>query len=125
YKSAHQVRYYLNIASEVERKLTGATRVEMDALQPQLHVSRDQSDGARLILGEAGVRTDAGPILALCPGATNSRAKRWPAERFAEAADRLVSENGFQTIIVGTVGDIEVAAAVARSMRSAAAVLAG
>ena len=125
YKSAHQVRYYLNIASELEKKLTGSTRVEMETLQPQLHVGRDQRDGARLILEEAGVRTDAGPILALCPGATNSRAKRWPAERFAEAADRLAGENGFQTIIVGTLGDLEVAEEVARSMRSRAAVLAG
>lgn len=125
HKSAHQVRYYLNIASELERKLTGSTRVEMKALRPQLHVGRDQREGARLILEEAGIRTGAAPILTLCPGATNSRAKRWPAERFAETADRLAAENGFQTIIVGTSGDVEVAEEVARRMRSRAAVLAG
>lgn len=125
YKSAHQVRYYLNIASELERKLTGSTRVEMEALQPQLHVGRDQRESARLILEEAGVRTEAAPILTLCPGATNSRAKCWPAERFAETADRLAAENGFQTIIVGTGGEVEVAEEVARRMRSPAAVLAG
>ena len=125
YKSAHQVRYYLNIASELERKLTGSTRVEMEAIQPQLHVGRDQREGARLILEDAGIRTDAAPILTLCPGATNSRAKRWPSERFAETADRLAAENGFQTIIVGTGGDVEVAEEVARRMRSRAAVLAG
>ena len=124
YKSAHQVRYYLNIASELERQLTGSARVEMAAL-PQLHVGRDQRESARLILEDAGIRTDAAPILTLCPGATNSRAKRWPAERFAETADRLAAENGFQTIIVGTAGDIEIAEEVARRMRSRAPVLAG
>lgn len=125
YKSAHQVRYYLNIAAELERQLTGSTRVEMEDLQPQLHVGRDQREGARLILEEAGIRTDAAPILALCPGATNSRAKRWPAERFAETADRFVAENGFQTIIVGTGAEVEVAEEVARRMRSRGAVLSG
>jgi lipopolysaccharide heptosyltransferase II len=125
HKSAHQVRYYLNIASELERRLTGSTRVEVEALQPQLHVGRDQLEGARLILEEAGVRTDSAPILTMCPGATNSRAKRWPVERFAETADRLAARNGFQTIIVGTSGEVEVAEEVARRMRSRAAVLAG
>jgi heptosyltransferase-2 len=125
YKTTHQVRYYLNIASELEGKLTGSTRVEKEAIQPRLHVGRDQREGARLILEDAGIRTDGAPILTLCPGATNSRAKRWPAERFAETADRLAAENGFQTIIVGTAGDVEVAEEVARRMRSRVAVFAG
>jgi heptosyltransferase II len=125
YKTTHQVRYYLNIASELERKLTGSTHVEKEAIQPQLHVGGDQREGARLMLEDAGIRTDGAPILTLCPGATNSRAKRWPAERFAETADRLAAENGFQTIIVGTAGDVEVAEEVARRMESRAAVLAG
>lgn len=124
-KRAHQVRYYLNIAAELEQKLTGSSRVDMETLRPQLRVGRDQREGASLMLEESGVRTDAGPILALCPGATNSRAKRWPADRFAATADRLAEQNGFQTIIVGTGGDVEVAEEVARRMRSRAAVLAG
>jgi heptosyltransferase-2 len=97
----------------------------METLRPQLHVGRDQREGARLILEDSGIRTEGAPILALCPGATNSRAKRWPADRFAATADRLSDQNGFQTIIVGTGGDVEVAEEVARSMRSPAAMLAG
>src|SRR6185503_4101892 len=38
YKSSHQVRYYVRIASELERRLTGSTHVEMETLRPQLHV---------------------------------------------------------------------------------------
>jgi heptosyltransferase-2 len=125
HKTAHQVRYYLNIAAALERKLTGSSCVEMDTLRPQLHVGREQLERARLILEESGITTDTAPILALCPGATNSRAKRWPAERFAAMADQLAEQNGFQTIVVGTAGDVEVAEEVARGMRSPAAVLAG
>lgn len=65
------------------------------------------------------------PIVALNPGATNSRAKQWLAERFAETADRLAERDGFQAIIVGAPGDIEAASEVAKRMRSRSVVLAG
>jgi len=65
------------------------------------------------------------PILAINPGATNSRAKQWLAERFAETADMLAERDGFQTVIIGTQGDLEVAREVASRMRTRAAVLAG
>jgi heptosyltransferase-2 len=84
YKTAHQVRYYLNIASALEQKLTGSSHVEMNTLQPHLQVGREQQERVSLILEGSGVRTDEAPILTLCPGATNSRAKRWPAERLQE-----------------------------------------
>jgi len=125
HKSQHQVRYYLNIAAALEQKLTGTSRVDINGLRPQLHAGHEQQERARLILKEAGIVTVQAPILALCPGATNSRAKRWPVERFAAIADRLAEENGFQTIIVGTAGDVEVAEQVSQGMRSSAAMLAG
>lgn len=65
------------------------------------------------------------PLVAINPGATNSRAKQWLAERFAETADMLAERDGFQTVIVGTQGDLEVAREVASRMRTRAAVLAG
>jgi heptosyltransferase-2 len=125
YKTAHQVRYYLNIADALEQRLTGSSRVDLETLPPRLHVSSEQHKRASLMLEESGVRTGAAPILALCPGATNSRAKRWPAERFAAIADQFAEQNGFQTIIVGTKGDVEIAEEVARRMISPAAMLAG
>jgi heptosyltransferase II len=141
YKTAHQVRYYLNIAAALELEATGETRVDFDRAQPRLHVSDDQCELGRRMLEEAltkrdetGRRAFAGspgrpvapsPILALSPGATNSRAKRWLAERFSATADRLAERNGFQTVIVGTTGDVEVANEVAAQMKTAALVLAG
>jgi len=129
YKTAHQVRYYLNIAAELERNLTGESLVEFETAQPKLCATGEQLERARLMLEGFGIRTgdqcDRARIVALSPGATNSRAKRWLAERFAETADRLAERSGFQTIIVGGPSDVEVANEVAAGMQSRAAVLAG
>jgi heptosyltransferase II len=64
-------------------------------------------------------------IVALNPGATNSRAKQWLAERFAATADALADRDGFQTIIIGAAGDVERAGEVAQLMRTKVANLAG
>ncbi len=79
------------------------------------------------MLERFGIGAAAGQatILAINPGATNSSAKRWPAERFARTADRLNEREGFQTVIVGAAGDKPVAEEVARLMRTDAAVIAG
>lgn len=124
YKSNHQVRYYLNIAAELERAMTGETHVEIESARPALNVTDEDREQARLMLVDSGIAR-AVPILALSPGATNSLAKRWLVERFAATADRFAEQKGFQTIIVGAPGDQEVADEVARQMRSRAVVLAG
>jgi len=94
YKSLHQVRYYLNIAAELERRLTGESRVDMEAARPALQVSPGRKAEALEMLAGLGVAAGS-PIVAINPGATNSRAKRWLPERFAEAADRLAERDGF------------------------------
>jgi lipopolysaccharide heptosyltransferase II len=125
YKTRHQVFYYLNIAAHVEKRLTGESRVEMLDAHPRLGVTQEQKDKARQMLGEQGIEGAASPILVLSPGATNSRAKQWLPERFAETADTLTERDGFQTIIVGAAADLEVASRVARRMRTKATVMAG
>jgi heptosyltransferase-2 len=125
YKATHQVRYYLNIADRLEREMTGASRVQIEAARPRLQVSEDEKRWARLMIEEAGTRPLTGPVLVINPGATNSRAKQWLAERFAETADLLAERDGFQTVIVGASGDLAVANEVARRMRTHSVVLAG
>ena len=54
-----------------------------------------------------------GRKVALQPGATYGPAKRWPAERFATVARRLL-DDGCRVAILGGPGDAEVTAAVVR-----------
>ena len=123
FKQRHQVRYYLNIAAQVEGWLSGRTGVNLDA-RPVLHVNDDMKRRARGLLEAAGI-DPARPVIALNPGATNSRAKRWLPERFAATADRFGQRDGFETVIVGSSGDREVAREVARGMRTTVADLTG
>ncbi|HSE37821.1 MAG TPA: lipopolysaccharide heptosyltransferase II [Blastocatellia bacterium] len=127
HKSLHQVRYYLNIAAQIEASIYGKSNIDMQGSEPRLEVSKEQRQHARSLLGRFNIGAVAGQgaLLVINPGATNSSAKRWPAERFAKTADRLNEVQGFQTIIVGTAGDKSVAEAVARHMRSPVAVIAG
>lgn len=124
YKTLHQVRYYLNIAQELERNLTGETHIEIESLQPTLHASREAQERAWQIMESLGLRRRA-PLLVINPGATNSRAKQWLPERFAAVADRIAEEYGFQSVIIGASGDREAAEEVARRMRSRVVSLAG
>ncbi|HKQ05248.1 MAG TPA: lipopolysaccharide heptosyltransferase II [Blastocatellia bacterium] len=123
FKRRHQVRYYLNIAAQVEQQMTGQSHVDLDA-QPALRVGEAGRAHARQILETAGIDPTR-RLIALNPGATNSRAKQWPPERFAATADQLNERDDFQTIIVGTAGDREAARAVALQMRSKVADLTG
>ena len=122
-KRRHQVRYYLNIAARLEQRLTGQSRVNLDA-QPALHVGAAQQAHARRLIEAAGIDPTK-RIVALCPGATNSRAKRWLPERFAATADQLSERDDFQMIIVGAPADLDAARAVAQQMRSSVADLTG
>ncbi|MGA9771147.1 MAG: lipopolysaccharide heptosyltransferase II [Blastocatellia bacterium] len=124
FKALHQVRYYLNIAAGIERTLTGASSVEMETAQPVLRVAQEQKEKLRQMLEESGIERSA-RIVAINPGATNSRAKQWLAPRFAQTADQLSERDGFQAIIIGAAGDRETANEVAQHMRTRAVVLAG
>jgi heptosyltransferase II len=123
FKRLHQVRYYLNIAAQLEQRLTGECRVDLNA-QPTLSVGAGAKQRARRLLEAAGIDA-TGRLVALNPGATNSRAKRWLPERFAATADQLSERDGFAAIIVGTPGDRDVAKAVAEHMRTKVADLTG
>ncbi|HTF37471.1 MAG TPA: lipopolysaccharide heptosyltransferase II [Blastocatellia bacterium] len=127
HSTLHQVRYYLNIAAHIETAITGKSAVDFQHCEPRLEVSEEQRQHARSMLERFGIGAAAGQssILAINPGATNSSAKRWPAERFARTADRLNEREGFRTVIVGAAGDRPVAEEVARLMRTDSAVIAG
>jgi heptosyltransferase II len=154
YKTNHQVLYYLNIALEIERDFGKAALTDLPTHQPQLQPTAESLNSVQSLLAEQGIEVrmqDAGcrmqdaeddnsgslvqirdpqsairnRLVALNPGATNSRAKQWLAERFAATADALAERDGFQTVIVGAAGDAEVANQVAGLMRTPVVNLAG
>jgi len=120
----HEVFYYLNLVAELERLLYGATAVEEHAPQFALGVSETRKTVAREFLLSEGLKKDA-PLVALCPGSTNSRAKRWPAERYAALADRFISETGANILLVGSQDELEVSREVEARMVNRPIVLTG
>jgi lipopolysaccharide heptosyltransferase II len=63
--------------------------------------------------------------VALASGAVNSRAKRWPPERYAELADRLVDEFGAAVVLFGAASEREVTRRIEARMRHRPIDLAG
>lgn len=64
------------------------------------------------------------PTVGVHPGARNPE-KRWPAEGFAQVADRLAGELGAQVIITGSREELELATRVAACMKTRSFNLAG
>lgn len=106
----HQVYYYLNIAAEIERRLIGtetSSRLDPDC---SLSVSEMRRVNAAELLEDAGVD---GPLIAFGAGSTNSKAKRWGEERFAELGQRFRDEAGACVILLGSKSEADVSGRVA------------
>ncbi len=109
----HEVYYYLNLIEAVKAKILGAEAVPVTDPELVLNVSVEKLADAADTLSELGIDRSH-PLVALGIGSTNSRAKRWPADRYAALADRLASETKAQILLVGSNGDKDVAAEVQR-----------
>jgi heptosyltransferase II len=109
----HEVYYYLNLIESIEKQLGREPRPSDTQPYPELTVSRLRRAAARKMLDEYGVRSSR-PLIALGVGSTNSRAKRWPAERFAALATLLVSKVNADILLIGSAGDKAVADEVKR-----------
>lgn len=116
----HEIFYYLNIVRELERMLTGAAARD-DAPAFELSVSTERKAAARQLLQANGAGS---PIVLLCPGSVNSRAKRWPAERFAALGDRFI-DTGAAVVLIGSAGELEVTNQVRTGMRGQPIVFTG
>lgn len=120
----HEVFYYLNLVAELERLLYGSAELEKREPQLALNVSEARKARAREFLSSKGLRVGR-PIVALCPGSTNSRAKRWPARQYAALADRFISEADANVLLVGSPDEIEVSREVAGQMNGDPCMLTG
>jgi heptosyltransferase-2 len=102
-KALHHVEYY--------QALLSAVGWVEDEEEPTLYLCNEAEQRAGVLLGGEGVRSEEA-IVALNPGATYGSAKRWPAERYAALADRLVEDLGMKVVLTGAQADGPVAQAV-------------
>jgi heptosyltransferase-2 len=121
----HEVFYYLNIIAGLEKLLDGATNIDDREPLFALKVSDERREGALELLRAEGVRVGDAPLVALCPGSTNSRAKRWPAVHYAALADLLIESAGASVALIGSRDEEEVSQEVARLMHHRPVMLTG
>ena len=102
----HEIFYYLNLVAELEQAFLGRSPTEECEPKFQITISAERESEARNLF--AGARIDAEkPLVLLCPGSVNSRAKRWPSERYAALADRF-AESGMAVALIGSPGELDV-----------------
>ena len=124
--SKHEVFYYLKIVAELEWLISHQQTFLDTQPNGSLEVSPERKFSARGFLRSQGVnQVGSGKLVALCPGSINSRAKRWPAERYAALADKLIDELGAQVLLVGSQAETEVSEDVMRQMHNTPIFLTG
>lgn len=116
----HERFYYLELL-----RRAGLLDEVPQANEIRLRVEPEAAERAKEKLRAAGVRDDGRPRVALAPGAVYGSAKCWPAERYAQLADRLIAEFGADVIVFGASAERAVAERIAAAMRSRAIMLAG
>lgn len=123
-QSKHEVFYYLKIVAELEWLI----KQEQTFLDTQPDGSLEVSDArktvARDFLSTRGIK-GTGALVVLCPGSINSRAKRWPTERYAALGDRLIDELGAEVVVVGSNAEADVSLEVEQQMRNRPVMLTG
>src|SRR3984957_11710531 len=115
----HESHYYLEL-------LRRAGWCETSEVVPRIRLV--VTDAARAAAESALRKAGAGENsrrVAIAPGASYGAAKCWPPERFAQLADRLISESGADVIFFGTPEETEIADRIRSNMKSSAIFLVG
>ncbi len=97
----HQVYYYLNLLNSIG--------IEGGDPQPYIHLLDEERQWAKELLDSSFIKGNESPIIGLNPGATYGPSKRWPAERFAELALRVINELNGKVVIFGGTSEIDIA----------------
>jgi heptosyltransferase-2 len=96
----HQVYMYLGLLEE----LCGMARRAPSQIVAAGDLEREEVDRLLMDLGLDRGQT----LIGLAPGSINSNAKRWPAERFAQAADRIAGDLGAAVLLLGSIREQDV-----------------
>lgn len=121
--SRHEVFYYLYLVTALEQMLFGSSSICEAEPDASIQISETRRAEANELLRTYGIRAGQ-PVVAICPGSINSRAKRWPAEAYAAFADRLI-ESQRQVVLIGSQGEAEVSQDVMGRMQHEPVVLTG
>ena len=121
--SQHEVFYYLYLVTALEQVLFNRSEVCESVPDASIEISEGRKAEAAELLRTYGV-SEAEPVVAICPGSINSRAKRWPAERFAALADRLIDSRR-KVLLIGSKDELDVSDEVVSRMRNPPVVLTG
>jgi len=121
--SRHEVFYYLYVITPLEQMLFGTSTICEADPDASIQISESRKAEATDLLHAYGVG-EGGPVVAICPGSINSRAKRWPAEAYAALADRLIDTNR-QVLLIGSKDEADVSQEVTSRMRNRPVVLTG
>ena len=121
--SRHEVFYYLYLVTALEQMLFGTSTICESDPDASLAISDARKIEAENLLRAYGVR-EGEPVVVLCPGSINSRAKRWPAEAYAALADRLLDSKR-QVVLIGSANELDVSHEVTSQMQQQPIVLTG
>ncbi|MEO6588073.1 MAG: lipopolysaccharide heptosyltransferase II [Pyrinomonadaceae bacterium] len=103
----HESLYYLNLIAEIDKSFFNTEVFLQNELSADLKVSEERRIAARKILEKAGV-DPAKKTIALGVGSTNSRAKRWQTESYAELNDKLQNDLDTNVILVGASDELDI-----------------
>ena len=115
----HEAYYYLELL-----RRAGWAEMPREVLRARLTISAEARSAAESTLRRAGVR-EGSQRCAIAPGASYGAAKCWPPERFAQFADRIVSEWGADVLFFGSPGEKEISDHIRSKMTSNAVSLVG
>lgn len=125
HRNRHQIRDYLDLVAMSERLFCGpAFQPEDESPLPRLICQAGEQAAGEQLLARHGVDVTRGPLIALNVGATNSRAKCWPAGHYAALAARLTTMHrghgghgaqGAKVVLIGGPGEVVAAQSVARA----------
>jgi heptosyltransferase II len=133
HRNRHQTQDYLEIVAECERVCLAPHFTPLESPEsnasPSLTASPRQREDALMLMESAGIHPNpqhpnsqhlnpAAPLIVLNVGATNSRAKCWPGDRFAALADRLIGAFDARIVLVGAASERDYAEHVASKMKN-------
>ena len=118
----------VKMPDETHKAWTYLRLLEVLGIEPEktlysFYPSALEREQSRELLLQNGI-SDGASFAIIHPGA-NWEHKRWPAEKFAQAADRLVSRYKFLIALTGAREDVELANQVASHMSNKPVILAG